>query len=219
MKSVRWIITPLVLFLLCVAVITAVLVLSPTAREVTVESLQLVFAIVTTPFILETLSAALFLLGLLAYNRWRMHKEGDGWVYLMTQETTVPGTATRQVHSMILPTKPEPVNTDEDEAGVIEGYLELGLAAQALEELNRVDDPDLAQTLDITLLRIRVLAANLDTDAALSLLRKTAADHPQALAQLAVNAEQTAAWMQEHLPSHPDESRLWQEEARKLRQA
>jgi hypothetical protein len=221
MKRLRWIIVPLAWLVLVAAGITALLVTSETAREVTLDSLQLAFSIVTTPFILESLSAMLFLLGLLAYNRWRLQKEGDGWVYLMTQESEVVGNgpgATRQIHSVILPHRPEPVNEDEDEAGVIEGYLELGLAAQALQELKRVDTGS-AETLDILLLRIRVLAANLDTHAARTLLHEAAQRYPGEQARLALNADQTAAWMRVHLPSHPAEAGLWRDEAAQMRTA
>lgn len=208
----RRFLVPLIWTLLIVAGLTMVLVLSETAREVTLDSLKLVFTLVTTPFILETTVASLFLLGLLAYNRWRLHKEGDGWVYLMTQEAGEGSSA--QTHSMILAEKPEPVDAERDEAGVIEGYLELGLAAQALEELRK--DGDRSSTLDMTLLSIRVLAANLETEAALALQRDMAARQPEAQDRLGRNAGLIAAWMREHLPTHAAEAAFWQQEAGKI---
>jgi len=218
MKLVRQFLVPIACFLLLAGGITALLVTSETAREVVVDWLTLAFTIVTTPFILETTAASLFLLGLLAFNRWRLQKEGDGWVYLMTQETDATGKekgAARKIHSMILPNKPEPVDEELDEAGVIEGYLELGMAAQAMEEMNRAQ-MESAQTLDAALLRIRVLASNLETSAALDLHRETSVRHPEAQERLAQNAEQTAGWLRAHLPSHGREATLWQEQAGKM---
>ncbi len=213
MKLVRRFIVPLVCLLLFAGAVAALLMTSATAREVVLDWLQLAFTIVTTPFILETTVASLFLLGLLAFNRWRLQKEGDGWVYLMTQETGT-GVAPK-VHSMILPNKPEPVDEELDEVGVIEGYLELGLAAQAMEEMNRAQMEQL-QTLEATLLRIRVLAANLETPAALELYQETSTRHPDSQERLAMNAEQTAEWLRAHLPSHGREAALWQERAGKI---
>jgi len=221
-KSVRWI-APVVWSLLIVGGITAALMLNATAREVTLDALQMVFAIVTTPFILETTVALLFLLSLLAYNRWRLHKDGDGWVYLMTKEEDAPetgsrGSSTQRLHSMVLPQKPEPVDEDANEASVIEGYLELGMAAQALQELNKASTGG-SLSLENILLRLRVLAANLDTRAALDLLHDTARRVPQARVVLADTAGLTAAWMRSHLPTHAAEAALWQDEAGKMRLA
>jgi hypothetical protein len=218
MKLVRQLLVPIACFLLLAGGAAALLVSSETAREVTLDSLKLVFTIVTTPFILETTVASLFLLGLLAYNRWRLQKEGDGWVYLMTQETDAAGAgkgAASKVHSMVLPNKPEPVDEELDEAGVIEGYLELGMAAQAMEEMNRAQ-MDSANTLEAALLHIRVLAANLETLAALELHRETSARHPAAQERLAQNAEQIVSWFHAHLPSHGPEAALWREQAGKI---
>jgi hypothetical protein len=221
-KSVRWI-APLIWTLLIAGGIALVLVESETALEVTLDALKLVFTVVSTPFVLETTAALVFLLALLAYNRWRLHKEGDGWVYLMTKEEETPETGTRgsttqRLHSMVLPEKPEPVDEDENEAGVIEGYLELGMAAQALEELNKASAGS-SLSLEILLLRLRVLAANLDTRAALDLFHDTARRIPQARVLLAETAGMTAAWMRAHLPTHTDEAALWQNEAGKMRLA
>ncbi len=91
---------------------------------------------------------------------------------------------------MVLPQKPEPVDEDENEAGVIEGYLELGMAAQALEELNKASAGS-SLSLEILLLRLRVLAANLDTRAALDLFHDTARRVPQARVLL---AEKRPVW-------------------------
>jgi hypothetical protein len=218
MKLVRQLLVPIACLLVLAGGVTVLLVSSETAREVTLDSLKLVFTIVTTPFVLETTVASLFLLGLLAYNRWRLQKEGDGWVYLMTQETDAAGAgkgAARKVHSMVLPNKPEPVDEELDEAGVIEGYLELGMAAQAMEEMNRAQ-MDSAHTLETALLRIRVLAANLETPAALELHRETSVRHPAARERLTENAEQIVAWFHAHLPSQGREAALWREQAGKI---
>jgi hypothetical protein len=212
MKLVRAVAVPFAMVLLAAGGIAALLRFNDTAREVVGDSLKNVFMVVSTPFIFESIAASVFLLGLLAYNRWRLHREGDGWVYLVIQEN-----AGGKAHSVILPHKPDLAHEDEDEAGVIEGYLELGLAAQALEELNQAE-AEAAQNTDSVLLRIRVLAANLDTNAALALLHETAADHPETKTSLALGAEQTASWMRAHLPTHADEAKLWENEAARLKQ-
>jgi hypothetical protein len=220
-KSVRWIAT-LLWFLLIAGGIAWVLVESATAREVTLDALKLIFSVVSTPFVFEAIVALLFLLALLAFNRWRLHKEGDGWVYLMTKEDPpqkdAKGATTQRLHSMVTPEKPEPVDEDENEAGVIEGYLELGMAAQALEEMNRASTGS-TLTLENVLLRIRVLAANLDTRSAVDLLHDTARRQPQARIVLADCANLTAAWVRTHLPTHSAEADLWQSEAGKMRLA
>ena len=202
-------------FLLVAGGLATLLVLNSTAREVTRDALELSFALFTTPFVLETTCAAILLIALLAYNRWRMLKEGDGWVWLLTQEPdrkNLPASITQRLQSTVLTEKPEPVDETQAESGIIEGYLELGMPAQAMAEL----DANIAglHELEATALRIRVLAANLDTEEAIGLLRQTAAD-PAARNFLAGVASENARWITQHLPNQ-DLARRWLAEAQAL---
>ncbi|MCE9519663.1 MAG: hypothetical protein K8R87_08945 [Verrucomicrobia bacterium] len=198
--------------LLVVGGFAALLLLNPTAREVTLDSLGLIFAFFTTPFILETTCAALFLFGLLAYNRWRLHQEGDGWVWLMTQEQDekkLPAAITQRLQSTVLINKPESLDEAQAEAGVIEGYLDLGMATQARKELET--DPSAAEShpsIEAVILRIRVLAANLENDAAMQLLHSTTAAVPESQPAFAAACLENARWLLKHL--HRDDlAKLW----------
>lgn len=207
---------PLSGILLAIGALAALLVLNPTAREVTIDALGLAFAFFTTPFVLETTCAALFLLALLAYNRWRLHKEGDGWVWLITQEPeakNLPATITQRLQSTVLEQKPEPVDELQAESGIIEGYLELGMPAQALRELDGAPAP--RPPVDAAALRIRVLAANLDTERATQLLRETASVETGARRDIAAAALESARWLLKHV-QREDLARHWIAEAGRL---
>jgi hypothetical protein len=145
-----------------------------------------------------------------------MHKEGDGWVWLMTQEPdakALPATITQRLQSTVLTEKPEPVDESQAESGVIEGYLELGMPAQALQELNEAPAPQ--PPVDAAVLRIRVLAANLDTERATQLLRETAAAQTGARRALAAASLENARWLLTHL-QREDLARHWLAEAGQL---
>lgn len=199
--------------------LAALLFLSPTAREVTLDSLGLAFAFFTTPFILETACLALFLIGLLAYNHWRLHKDGDGWVWLMTQEPdekNLPAAITQRLQSTVLTDKPEILDEAQVEAGVIEGYLELGMAAQARQELG-VDPPAAGPqpTIEAVILRTRVLAANLDHDAACQLLQSTMTAAPESRPALAATCIGNARWLLKHM-HREDLAKFWLAKAQQL---
>lgn len=206
---------PLFWTILFVAGMTTLLVLNDTAREVAHDALQWVFVFFATPFILETTCALIFLALLLFINQWRLRKEGDGWVYLLTHEPddkNLPAKINQRLQSTVLTDKPEPLDEGQAESGVIEGYLELGMAAQALEELNR--DTTQHSPMEAAILRIRVLAANLDTDAALRLSRETSVD-PATHRLLATIALNNARWILQH-NHREDLARIWIGEARRM---
>jgi hypothetical protein len=203
---------------LLVSGLTTLLILNDTARDVTADALQLAFAVFTTPFVLETTVAAIFLIALLAYNHWRIHKEGDGWVWLMTREPdekNLPPTITQRLQSTVLTEKPEAVDDTQAGSGIIEGYLELGMPAQALAELEQnvagLHEFEAAQ------LRIRVLAANFETDQALALCEQAAAD-PGARNCLACVALENARWLLKHHQAG-DLAQRWIAEAKRLHPA
>ena len=200
-----------------VAVLAALFVTSATAREVAFETFRTLFGIFSTPFILEATVALIGIFIVLAIARWRVEKEGDGWVYLAVQEPDgrdLPPAITKRLQGVILQDKPDP----DDPAGtarlVIEGFLEMGMAAQAQREISESSDlPDEPVT---DALRVRVMAANLDTPAALGLLRDSAARHPEARPLLRQAAQECAAWIEKHIPARRDEAAGWHHAAREL---
>ncbi|MFZ4764488.1 MAG: hypothetical protein ACOYMN_05995 [Roseimicrobium sp.] len=199
--------------------LAALLTFSATAREVATETAATLFGIVSSPFALEATLALCFLSALILYNQWRLKKEGDGWVYLVSQEpdASLSPSASQRLEGVVLATLPEPVDEAQTTRSLVEGYLELGMAAQAQQEL--AASPDLPDDAATTALRIRVLAANLGTEEALALLRLATTrwyeSHAQ-LAQLAHATVETCQWFAQHLPQHQHERALWQEQARHL---
>ena len=112
----------------------------------------------------------------------------------------------------MLTEKPEPVDDTQAGSGIIEGYLELGMPAQALAELeNNISG---LHEFEVAQLRIRVLAANLETEPALALLHQAAAD-PGARQCLATVALENARWLLQHHQGE-DLPRSWIHEARQL---
>jgi hypothetical protein len=204
--------------LLGMAALTALLVVSPTAREVALEAGTTLLGIVTTPFILESTIAIIFFCALMLINQWRLKKEGDGWVYLVSQEqdpgAKLPASITQRLQGIVMDEKPGLPDEAQTECSRIEGYLELGMPAQAREELDaQTDLPDDART---ALLRMRVLAANLDTEPARTLLRETLGRFPEARMAIIQAVAETCTWFTQHLPTHTAENALWREEARQL---
>jgi len=173
---------------------------SATAREVAGDSVKLLFVLVSTPFFLEATCAVTFFIGLLAYNHWRLKKDGDGWVYIVDQEaedSTLPKALTERLHNVVLTEKPETLDETTAQRSVIEGYLELGMGAQALADFNTNSSwPDDAATAS---LRVRVLAANMDTERAAVSLADAATRFPDERSNLARTALEVARWTKAHL--------------------
>ncbi|HSI63357.1 MAG TPA: hypothetical protein VLE43_09565, partial [Candidatus Saccharimonadia bacterium] len=76
---------------LAMGALVAVAVFSEAAQEVLWDALRTLFAIFSTPFILESTVGLLALFIILAINKHRLEKEGDGWVYMMVQEPDEKG--------------------------------------------------------------------------------------------------------------------------------
>jgi len=215
-SRVAW---PLVGFCVFAGAMAALLVSSKETREWFSDSIKTIFVIVTTPFILETTVAILGILAVLAFNRWRLLKEGDGWVYLVDQsedpesEGTLPKALTERLHNLVLKDKPENLDEAQARRSVIEGFLELGMGAQALEEFTSnyvwADDGETAR------LRVRVLAANADLDQAHSLLRQSTERFRGERTQFAVMALDVARWCVRH-GHRPDLAKIWLAEAMEL---
>jgi hypothetical protein len=210
---------PVVWTVIGIAALIALLVLNATAREVAAATTRTLVGLFTTPFILEGTVAMVGVLLVLGINRWRLDKEGDGWVYLVTQEPDsaagkVPAAITQRLQGIVMQEKPETM----DEAGIarakVEGFLELGMAAQAAEALSECDSlPDDELT---AALRIRVMAANLDTAAAQQLLRASAGRFAETRILFAQTALDCADWLESHAPRHRDTVQLWHAEVQPI---
>ncbi|RBP47389.1 hypothetical protein DES53_101186 [Roseimicrobium gellanilyticum] len=203
-----------------VGALAAVLVFSEAAREVAFTTMRSLFGIVTTPFLLESTVALLALFIVLAINKHRLDKEGDGWVYMMVPDpeekggTPLPKAITQRLQGTVLKDKPEPLDEALAERSMVEGYLELGMAVEARREFQAQQDlPDDVAT---SALRVRVLASNLDTVQARELLAATAARFANQTALLSATAREQADWLRKHLPAHEDLARLWHAEAEAL---
>jgi hypothetical protein len=205
---------------LVVGCLAAVLVFSEAAREVAVLTLRSLLGLVSTPFILESTVAMLCLLVVLAINKHRLDKEGDGWVYMMVQEPDgkdgkpLPRAITQRLQGTVMREKPVPMDEALAERSVVEGFLELGMAVEAQREFDAWDDlPDDAAT---SALRVRVLASNLDTAKAREILAASAARFTGEVALLSATAREQADWFRKHLPSHQEQVLLWHAEAEAL---
>lgn len=210
---------PAICTVVVIAALGLLLVLNETAREVAKEAAVTLFGIFSTPFIFETTIAIVGVFLVLAINHWRIKKEGDGWVYLMTQEpdqgaSTLSPAITQRLQGIVMHEKPE----DMDEAGTIraniEGFLELGMAGQAAEAL--IECGSLPDDEATVALRIRVLAANLDTVAAQELLRAGNARFPNRPTLFAQTALDCAVWLEAHAPQQRDAVKVWQAELKRI---
>jgi hypothetical protein len=197
----RWIV-PVMWSVGALVAIVVLLKVSPTAREVAGESALTIFQIVTAPFILETTLALLGLLIVMAINHYRQQKEGDGWVYLQKQEP--PPAADTGVmdpphrhEAVVWGEKPAPFDEAATELEVVEGYVDLGLADDALQELASLP-AGLGQTAQAGDLHIRALAIAGQVPQAARVLDERARDHPEESAMLSKTALTVASWLHEN---------------------
>ncbi|MBB5039896.1 hypothetical protein [Prosthecobacter dejongeii] len=115
--SKRWWVSPLLFTATLITATVIVCKVSDTAREVLAKAVMMVAGALATPFILESSIAIVGLVVVVAINQWRLQKEGDGWVYLAK-------------------TEPDAALDFKARLAIAEGYLELGLAKEALDHLN-----------------------------------------------------------------------------------
>lgn len=197
----RWL-APLAWSIAAVAAVLVLLWLSPTAREVVGESSLTVFQIVTAPFILETSLALLGLCIVMAINHYRQEKDGDGWVYLEKRE--VPGKPDvvaddppNRHQAVIWQEKPASFDEAATQFEVIEGYLDLGLADDALQELAALPE-SLGITERADDLHILALAMAGKLSAAARLTDERAASHPERSTRLAKATLAVAGWLHQN---------------------
>ncbi len=196
--------------------VTLLLYENSEAREVAWDSFKIIFAVVTTPFILETTCIIIGICVVMGIRHFQEKKEGDGWVYLATQEpdtNDLPRALTERLQSTVLTDKPEATDEAHSQRSVIEGYLELGMGAQALSEFQA--NAPWPESLASTLLTIRVLSASLDTDSALTTLREAIKKHPTEKPTLAQTAIESGQWLTKHQQA-PELASLWFKEAAAL---
>lgn len=141
----RWWLAPLLYAVAALAAGVAVLAISATAREVVGRAFSMLVGALATPFILESVTALAGLVIVITINQWRLNREGDGWVYLAKTEPDADSVAagadpaTQRLEAVVLPEAPDAAVDFESRLAVAEGYLELGLAREALEHLDRLD--------------------------------------------------------------------------------
>lgn len=140
----RWWLTPLLYAVAALAAGVTVLVFSATAREVVGRAFSMLVGALATPFILETVTAVAGLVIVITINQWRLNREGDGWVYLAKTEpdddrlAAGADPATTRLEAVVLPEAPDAAVDFEGRLAMAEGYLELGLAREALDHLDRL---------------------------------------------------------------------------------
>jgi hypothetical protein len=183
------------------------------AREVAWDSFKMIFAVVTTPFILETTCIIVGICVVFGVRIFQDKRDGDGWVYLATQEpdtNDLPRALTERLQSTVLTNKPEITDEALSRRSVVEGYLELGMGAQALAEFqaNSPWPDDLASSL----LTVRVLSASLDTDAAMETFKKALKQYVTEKPALAETAIESGHWLTNHQQDRELAS-LWFKEA------
>ena len=122
----RWWLVPLFFTAALIALAITAWRVSETAREILAKAFFNIAGAVSTPFILEFSVAIVGLCAVLAYNQWRMHKNGDDWVYLAVTEPD----------PVVLEQKPDLSADLEARLAIVEGYLELGLKKEALDHLD-----------------------------------------------------------------------------------
>lgn len=214
---------PLLLVLLSAAAFTALMIYNPNAREVAAQTLVTLISVITTPFILEIVSAIVFIFGLLAYNKWRRHKDGSDWVYLVTQEADPNDpprspSETQRLQSTVLTEKPEPIDEVATAAEVLEGYLELGMSSQAIQELPRLIELHGANHPRLIPLRIRILSSNLETEQAMEILHETLESEAPSKPPMPILIEtclDNARWLLQHLQRR-DLASLWLQQAQQM---
>lgn len=205
-SRVHW---PLMLSTALAVGLIMVILTNEEGQELAKGTLRALFSVLTTPFILEATSVFILSVALLTYNRWRREKDGDDWVYMVTQEQddpTVPESITQRLQSTIVETKPDDSLLTSSNYSALEGYLELGMAAEALAELKKLPDTD--DSLEFAQLKIRVLGSNLEIAKAQAVVSAVLDQHANSRPALARTALENAFWIHQHL-KRPELGSQW----------
>lgn len=216
MTFLRRYLWPLLWTFLSVTGYAVLLMFNPAAREVSRETAHVLFSIFSTPFLLEATFALIGIFIVLCINHWRLGKEGDGWVYMATQESDEQKSgakSSQRLQSVIFQDKPLTLDQEGTTIGILEGYLDLGMAAQALKEMN--EQTDLSDDARTAALKIRIMAANIETDSALLMLQQSVERFPQSRTLFVQAVNDTVVWLHTHLPGH-ETSAVWEQEAKKF---
>ncbi|MCB1224483.1 MAG: hypothetical protein KDK99_01620 [Verrucomicrobiales bacterium] len=189
------------LILAVVCALLGLMVWSETAREVLSTAFWHAAKVVTTPFILEATLAAFGLLVVMAFNRWRIGREGDGWVHLEVPDQKETATdPPHRLQGVVVDEPLDPATAIRAGQEVVDGFLELDLAQEALEAL-----PDSDSTNPLSdCQRLRALLMLGREDAAESIwqeLRQHLSDpsEPEVIRQ----RQQLATWLQRHPKAAP----------------
>ncbi len=146
----RWWLAPLLYGTVALAALGLVLGFSATAREVVARAVSMLVGALATPFILETVTAITGLVLVITINQWRLNREGDGWVYLAKTEPDADSVAagadpaTARLEAVVLTEAPDAALDLDGRLAMAEGYLELGLAREALHHLDRLSPAEQA---------------------------------------------------------------------------
>lgn len=129
-----WWLVPLAFVALLIAGMVAVCMFSEIGREVLYKAVMYVLGFLSTPFILETSTLLVGLFVVVFINHLRMSKEGDDWVVMEVPVKKDEDLESSKSHRLE-ETKPAISADFDSRLAVIEGYLELGMAREALDEL------------------------------------------------------------------------------------
>lgn len=201
MKTHRAWLPPLIWSIVVIAGVLLLMRVNETAREVISQTALTVFQVLTTPFILESVLALLGLCIVIAINHHRQKKEGDGWVYL-EQKVPAPEAAhsddpPHRHEAVVWQEKPAPFDQTAAELDVAEGYLDLGLAEDALRELATLPD-EASGDIRAGLLRARALNMSGREDEALAVFDRAARQHASCTPVLAGAALSIALWLHDN---------------------
>lgn len=207
-KKTRGWIAPVAWSISAVVALAVLLRVSPTAREVVGETALTVFQVLTSPFVLETSLAIAGLCIVMAINHHRQQKEGDGWVYLQKQEPASGGGThaddpPHRHDAVIWSEKPEAFDEAAAELEVAEGYVDLGLAEDALQQLASLTESVRRQERAGDLFVRALVMAGRFPEAA-SVLEQSAKDHPERASRLAGTALSVARWLSENKKPQAD---------------
>src|SRR4051812_2965016 len=111
---------------MAVAAFTTLLVMNETAQEIAESTIRALIGVFSTPFIFEGMCLFIFSVALLTYNQWKRKKDGDDWVYMVTQETghpSLPASITQRLQGVVMEgSAPQPLDEVRTQATVLEGY-------------------------------------------------------------------------------------------------